>query len=179
MRKGKEESVVEQKHKAFILISIDPSMIKKISQQLLPLDKIENIHELYGRYDLLLKVVTDKRAELDDFAEESIRHLAGIKGTETLVVSATLKETGTKTTGMNEAEAYMLVNTKYGKKRKVAKKFARFSQIESVHELYGQFDIIIKVKELDERKLEDFIQNNIRSIKGIEDTETLVVADVP
>jgi DNA-binding Lrp family transcriptional regulator len=167
------------KHKAFILISAGPSAIKDISDNLLSLDKVENIHELYGQYDILIKVATEKRSDLDDFAEENIRHLAGITGTETLIVSETIKESGTKTTGMNEAEVYMLINTKYGKKRKVAKKLAKFSQIESVHELYGQFDIIVKIKELDEKKLEDFIQNNIRSIRGIEDTETLVVADVP
>jgi DNA-binding Lrp family transcriptional regulator len=168
-----------EKPKAFIMISTEPSMIKKISEHLLTLDRVKNIHELYGQFDIIVSVVTDKRSDLDDFAEESIRHLSGVRRTETLVVSETIKESGTKTTGLNEAEVYMLVNTKFGKKRKVAKKLAKFSQIESIHELYGQFDIIVKIKELDEKKLEDFIQNNIRSIRGIEDTETLVVADVP
>ena len=63
--------------------------------------------------------------------------------------------------GTNEAEIYMLINTKYGKKRKVSQKLAKFSQVERVHELYGQFDIIIKVKEQTKRALEDFIQKNI------------------
>jgi DNA-binding Lrp family transcriptional regulator len=167
------------KHKAFILLSTDPSVIKDTSDKLLALDKVENIHELYGQYDILIKVVTDKMSDLDDFAEQSIRHLSGVRRTETLVVSETIKESGAITTGTNEAEVYILIDTKYGKKRKVASKLAKFPQIESVHELYGQFDLMIKVKELDEKRLEDFIQNNIRSLRGIEDTETLVVADVP
>jgi DNA-binding Lrp family transcriptional regulator len=43
----------------------------------------------------------------------------------------------------------------------------------------GQYDIIIKVSAPDMRKLEDFIQNNIRTIKDIQATQTLVVSDIP
>jgi|GEM_PF-494677 len=169
----------KEKYEAFILVTLEPSMIKKTSQYLLNQDKIENIHELYGQYDILLKVVADSTADLDDFCEQKLRHVSGIKSTETLIVSQVIKEGDKKTTGLNEAEIYMLINTKYGKKRKVAQKLARFSQVERVHELYGQFDIIIKIKELTRRKLEDFIQQNIRSMKDIEETETLVVSDIP
>ena len=170
---------MKDKYEAFVLISLDPASVKKTSQYLLGQKKIENIHELYGQYDILIKVVAEHRSNLDDFCEEKIRHIRGIKGTETLIVSEPVKESSKETTGLNDAEVYMLVNTKYGKKRSVAKRLARFKQVEGVHELYGQFDIIVKIKELTGRKLEDFIQQNIRSMRNIEDTETLVVADVP
>lgn len=170
---------MKEKYEAFVLISTDPAMIKKTSQYLLSFNKIENIHELYGQYDIIIKVVAKHRSDLDDFCEEKIRHIKGIRGTETLIVSEVIKEGGTQTTGLNEAEVYILVNTKHGKKRSIAKKLAKFHQIERIHELYGQFDIILKVKELNRRRMEDFIQQNIRSIKDIEETETLVVADIP
>ena len=80
---------------------------------------------------------------------------------------------------MPNALVYILIITKYGKKKTVANKLLKFKQIEDVHELYGQYDIIIKVSAPDMRLLEDFIQNNIRSIKEIEGTETLVVSDIP
>lgn len=169
---------MKEKYEAFILITIDPSRVKKISQHLLGLKYLENIHELYGQYDVIVKAVAKHRGELDDFIEQKIRHVKGIRAAETLIVSESIKEGDTKTTGLNEAEVYMLVNTKYGKKKKVAKKLSKFKQIERVHELYGQFDIIIKIKESTRRKLEDFIQKNIRSLKDIKSTETLVVADV-
>ena len=73
--------------KAFILISTDPSMIKKTSEHLLTLDRVQNIHELYGQFDIIIKVITENRSDLDDFSEDSIRHLPGIRRTETLIVS--------------------------------------------------------------------------------------------
>lgn len=170
---------MKDKYEAFILITIDPARIKKISEYLLSLDLLENVHELFGQYDILVKVVAKHRAELDDFIDEKIRAVRGIRATETLMVSEAVKEGGTQTTGLNESEVYMLINTKYGKKRVISKKLAKFRQIERVHELYGQFDILIKIKETTNRKLEDFIQKNIRSISDIQNTETLVVADVP
>ena len=72
----------KERYEAFILVTLDPSMIKKTSQYLLNQDKIENIHELYGQYDILLKVVADSAADLDDFCEQKLRHVAGIKSTE-------------------------------------------------------------------------------------------------
>ena len=170
---------MKDKYEAFVLISVDPAGIKKTSRYLLDLDKIENIHELYGQYDIIIKVVAEHRADLDDFCEDKIRHVAGIRGTQTLIVSEAVKEGVKDTAGLNEAEAYMLIDVKHGKARSIAKRIARFQQVEGVHELYGQFDLIIKVKDLTKSKLEDFMQENIRSIKGIEDTETLVVSDVP
>ena len=80
---------------------------------------------------------------------------------------------------MTNALVYILVITKYGKKKAVADKLLRFKEIEDIHELYGQFDIIAKISAPDIKKLEDFIQNNIRNIKDIEGTQTLVVSDIP
>ncbi|MBW2982622.1 Lrp/AsnC ligand binding domain-containing protein [Candidatus Woesearchaeota archaeon] len=80
---------------------------------------------------------------------------------------------------MPNALVYILIITSYGKKKSVANKLLKFNQIEDVHEIYGQYDIIIKVSAPDIKKLEDFIQNNIRTIKDIQATQTLVVSDIP
>jgi len=79
----------------------------------------------------------------------------------------------------NDAEAYMLILTMYGKKKDVANRLIKFKQVENVHELYGQYDIIAKIRASSLRELEDFIQQNIRAMKDIERTETLIVSDVP
>ena len=80
---------------------------------------------------------------------------------------------------MAKALVYILIVTKYGKKKEVSNKLLKFPEIEDVHELYGQYDIVIKVSAPDMRRLEDFIQKNIRSIKEIDGTQTLVVSDIP
>jgi len=80
---------------------------------------------------------------------------------------------------MAKALVYILVVTKYGRKKEVSNKLLKFKEVDDVHELYGQYDVIIKVSAPDMRRLEDFIQKNIRSIKEIEGTQTLVVSDIP
>jgi len=80
---------------------------------------------------------------------------------------------------MVKALVYILIVTTYGRKKEVSNKLLKFKEIEDVHELYGQYDIIAKVSAPDMRRLEDLIQKNIRSIKEIEGTQTLVVSDIP
>ena len=72
--------------------------------------------------------------------------------------------------------AYMLMTTKFGKKRIVAKTLLKFEEIEFVEEVYGHYDIIIKIIVEDAETLEEFIQNNIRTIEDIDKAETLIVA---
>jgi len=76
-------------------------------------------------------------------------------------------------------QVYMLITTEFGKKRTVSNKLLKFKEIKNVHELYGQYDIIITIKGKNLREIEEFIQKNIRTIKEIQRTETLVVSDVP
>ena len=78
-----------------------------------------------------------------------------------------------------KAQVYMLIVTKYGKKRTVSEQLLEFDLVKNVHELYGQYDIIISLKADTMKEIEDFIMNNIRTISDIERTETLVVSDVP
>lgn len=80
---------------------------------------------------------------------------------------------------MPKALVYILIVTKYGKKKDVSNKLLKFPEIEDIHELYGQYDIIAKVSAPDMGRLEDFIQKNIRNIEEIDGTQTLVVSDVP
>ena len=78
-----------------------------------------------------------------------------------------------------DTEAYILIVTKFGKTKEVANKLIDLEFVEDVRELYGQYDIIIKLRASDFKKLEDMIAENIRVIDDIERTETLVVSDVP
>lgn len=167
------------KFEIFILITTDLPKVKEVSNLLLEFPMVENVHELYGRFDIITKIVGKDQVEVEKFVSKNIRSVAAIDRTETLVVSNIIKEIPNGNSEEKKAEAYMLVNIKYGKKKDVAKKLAKFDEIERVHELYGQYDVLIKIKTRTPKMLEDFIQKNIRSIKHIEETETLIVADVP
>ncbi|MBW3020929.1 Lrp/AsnC ligand binding domain-containing protein, partial [Candidatus Woesearchaeota archaeon] len=51
-------------------------------------------------------------------------------------------------------------------------------QVTEVHELYGQWEIILKIETAEMADLQDFINNVIRADKDIQGTETLIVSDV-
>ena len=74
--------------------------------------------------------------------------------------------------------AYILITTKYGKEKEVAQKLMKYKEVENVHLLYGQFDIIVTVKAATMPAIEKFIFTKIRSNKDIESTETLIAADI-
>ncbi len=77
------------------------------------------------------------------------------------------------------AVVYMLIITRYGKKKNVSNHLLKFDEIENLHELYGRWDIIAKIKAKDMAALEGFIQKNIRTMPDIHGTETLVISDIP
>jgi DNA-binding Lrp family transcriptional regulator len=72
----------------------------------------------------------------------------------------------------------MLLTTKYGKEREVSEYLMQFKEVDNVHILYGQFDIIMKIEAADMKTAEDFILNKVRTNKDIESSETLIAADV-
>ena len=78
-----------------------------------------------------------------------------------------------------DAQAYILIATTFGKTREVSNKLMDAKYVEIVHELYGQYDVIVRLKAPSIKLLEEFIQKNIKSIEYIERTETLIVSDAP
>ncbi len=80
---------------------------------------------------------------------------------------------------MEEALAYILIVTRYGQIKKVSNRLLKIPEVENVHELYGQYDIIIKVKLKNISDLETFTEKHLRHAEGIDRTETLIVSDIP
>ena len=74
--------------------------------------------------------------------------------------------------------AYMLLTTRYGKEKEVSEEMMKSEVVEDAHILYGQFDLIIKLKAENMARIEDFILNKVRTNKDIESTETLIASDV-
>lgn len=72
---------------------------------------------------------------------------------------------------------YLLVIAKFGKGRIVANQLVKFPQIKAVHEVFGRFDIIIKIVGKNIEEIEKFIQNKIRIMENIDSAESLVVSN--
>ncbi|MBL7148032.1 MAG: Lrp/AsnC ligand binding domain-containing protein [Nanoarchaeota archaeon] len=73
--------------------------------------------------------------------------------------------------------AYVLITTKSGYENQIATSLLEFSQVDNIHVLFGEFDIICRIKTNSEIELRKFILNKLRKIEGVEFTKTLIVAD--
>lgn len=70
----------------FILIKAVHGKMKLVSSKLADYNEVEELYEIYGRYDIIAKVVVDSREDMNRFIQNKLLIIEGISGTETLVV---------------------------------------------------------------------------------------------
>ena len=80
---------------------------------------------------------------------------------------------------MTKALAYILMTAKHSYAKTVAEKLMQFDEVQNIHELFGQYDLIVKVLTDSNGELSAFVRNNISTMPEIERAETLIVIDVP
>jgi len=73
--------------------------------------------------------------------------------------------------------AYILITVKPTFESEVATELLKYHQIINTHVLFGEYDLIVKVKANSEIALKNFILNIIRKIPNVLTTRTLIVAD--
>ena len=71
----------------------------------------------------------------------------------------------------------MLINTKHGKNMIVAGALEKLDNVMELHEVYGRYELIVKLEAGSLGKMRKFIQNKIMIIEGIVRCETLFVSD--
>ncbi|MBN1275187.1 Lrp/AsnC ligand binding domain-containing protein [Candidatus Woesearchaeota archaeon] len=74
--------------------------------------------------------------------------------------------------------AYILVQARHGKLKIASAALRKYEEIEELHEIYGRYDIILKVVCADRSEMKSFMQNKLHITEGIRATETLVVNDL-
>ena len=72
--------------------------------------------------------------------------------------------------------AYILVMSESGAERSVVQNLLELEFIRDAAIVYGEYDIIAKVRLKDVSELSNFIVSNIRGIPGVQRTSTLIVA---
>lgn len=89
------------------------------------------------------------------------------------------KPLNTTNTSLETMEvAYILIQCRHGKLKIASNALKRFEEIEELHEVYGNYDIIAKVVCTDRLELKSFIQNRLQITEGIKHTETLLANDL-
>ena len=76
---------------AYVLIAVSPGSEKRISKRLADLGGVVEVNELYGEYDIIIKVQKGSLAELDTFLTDKIRSISDVKLTSTMLISFTHK----------------------------------------------------------------------------------------
>ena len=61
--------------------------------------------------------------------------------------------------------------------RQISREVARFPEVQEVHIITGDWDILIKVKEEDVASIGRFVVDKLRTVRGIEKTLTCMVFD--
>ena len=70
---------------AYMLINAKQGKLKIVSSALNKLDEVDEVHETYGRTDIIAKVIVHNQDELRSFIQNRIQIMEGIRDTETLI----------------------------------------------------------------------------------------------
>lgn len=77
----------------------------------------------------------------------------------------------------NMVKAYILIKAKVGQEDSVLKDMLSISVTEEAHKVFGPYDIVAEVRGRDMETLVEIITEKVRKIKGIEDTQSILVID--
>jgi len=73
-------------------------------------------------------------------------------------------------------QAYILLTVSSGTERKVYQKLNELKEVEEVYELFGEYDMIIKIEVKDTKHLDLLVSDKIRTIREIKLTSTMIIA---
>jgi Lrp/AsnC family transcriptional regulator, regulator for asnA, asnC and gidA len=79
-------------HIAFMGINIKEDSVDEVTARLSELDEVLELHEMYGQFDLLLKIRTKSLEEMRDIVVKKVRSIPQITGGELMTVLKTIKE---------------------------------------------------------------------------------------
>jgi len=73
--------------------------------------------------------------------------------------------------------AFVLLKLKSGKEQEVYRALMKFSEIQGLRQVFGDYDILARVETGDFKTLRDIVINKIRSVDGIIATTTLIAIE--
>ena len=71
------------------------------------------------------------------------------------------------------AVGFVLVSVKPMEEHTTYNKLCAIEEVIEIHPLFGEYDLILKIKLESSKKLGELVVNKIRSVEGVLDTKTL------
>ncbi|MFH1072465.1 MAG: Lrp/AsnC ligand binding domain-containing protein [Nanoarchaeota archaeon] len=72
---------------AFILITVEPGQEREVFDKLRKLEEVKSINEIYGEWDIILKLEVNDIRKVDLFVTEKISRNPNVKATSTMIVA--------------------------------------------------------------------------------------------
>jgi DNA-binding Lrp family transcriptional regulator len=73
-------------------------------------------------------------------------------------------------------KAFVLINSDTGVEKLLHQEIKSLDGVKEVYELYGEYDMLAIVEDKDEKEVQRIVSWELRKIKGIRSTNTMVVA---
>jgi DNA-binding Lrp family transcriptional regulator len=77
---------------------------------------------------------------------------------------------------MTKAKAFVLINAESGLEKLLHEEIKSLEGVKEVYQLYGEYDMMAVVEEETEGKVAEVLSWELRKLKGIKSTNTMVVA---
>jgi DNA-binding Lrp family transcriptional regulator len=77
---------------------------------------------------------------------------------------------------MAKTKAFVLINTEAGLEKLVHEEIRSLDGVKAVYDLYGEYDLMAIVEQDTDRDVAEVVSWELRKIKGIRSTNTMVVA---
>jgi len=76
---------------AYVLINVNAGSERAVCKRLSTMKEVVEVGELYGEYDIMMKVETSVLPELDTFLTEKVRSIPDVRLTSTMIVASQYK----------------------------------------------------------------------------------------
>jgi len=77
---------------------------------------------------------------------------------------------------MVKTKAFVLINTEAGLEKLVHEEIKSLEGVKHVYDLYGEYDLMVVVEQDNGRDVAEVVSWELRKVKGIRSTNTMVVA---
>ena len=74
--------------------------------------------------------------------------------------------------------AYVLISCEVGAEKPILAKLKSLESVKEISDLFGSYDIIVKLEAASEEELNDIVVSKIRNLKKIRTTLTLIVKEI-
>ncbi|MDP7975796.1 Lrp/AsnC ligand binding domain-containing protein [Tardisphaera miroshnichenkoae] len=75
------------------------------------------------------------------------------------------------------ASAYVVINTEIGGEEETLEQLRKIPEVKEAHEVYGVYDLIVKIEAPTLEALKDTVTNKIRKIDKVRSTLTMIVTE--